>query len=162
MPARVEKVVCYVIRGENLLVFTHDEVRLTVSGVQVPAGTIRADEAPSDAAARELAEESGLVSRSALHLGTHDYGMRPARQEIAVRHFFLLDVDEIPASKRWRAAETDPSTGGGSIPWTCWWLPINKAHVLAAGLGKMLGTAYDRYQERHEGAQPRTHPAIVE
>lgn len=157
--SRVEKVVCYVIRGDDLLVFTHDEVSMTVAGVQVPAGTIEAGETASDAAVRELAEESGLVARSAVHLGTRDYDMRPARQEIAVRHFFLLEVDEIPTAKRWRAAETDPTSGGEPIPWTCWWLSIHDAHVLAGGLGMMLGTAYERSQR---GALLSRPPALVE
>lgn len=35
--------------------------------------------------------------------------------------------------------ESDPSHGGASVTWTCWWVPLTNAHVLAAGFGGMLG-----------------------
>ncbi|WP_372438832.1 NUDIX domain-containing protein [Arthrobacter sunyaminii] len=42
---------CYV-DDEHLLAFTHDGV--PISGVQVPAGSIRTSESPEEAAIREL------------------------------------------------------------------------------------------------------------
>jgi 8-oxo-dGTP pyrophosphatase MutT (NUDIX family) len=59
MPREVEKVVCYVVHDNHLLVFTHDNQPMTVTGVQVPAGSIAPWESPVEAAIRELFEETG-------------------------------------------------------------------------------------------------------
>ncbi|MFC6590628.1 NUDIX domain-containing protein [Deinococcus lacus] len=53
-----EKVVCFVVQGEKLLVFDH--IPDGGAGVQVVAGGIEAGELPETAAVRELWEESGL------------------------------------------------------------------------------------------------------
>jgi len=50
MPREVHKVVCYVLHDEHLLVFTHRDQPMTVTGVQVPAGTIESGESPERAA----------------------------------------------------------------------------------------------------------------
>lgn len=139
----VEKVVCYVMADEHILVFTHDAVDLTVTGVQVPAGTILAGESPEEAAVRELFEETGLTGRAIRSLGTEDYDMRPARPEIARRHFVLMDVDEPDLGAQWTAGEDDAEGGEGPFSWTCRWTPLTQAHVLAAGLGAKLGAVTD-------------------
>jgi 8-oxo-dGTP pyrophosphatase MutT (NUDIX family) len=58
---QLEKVTIFVTRGagaaSEMLVFRHGR-----SGVQVPAGTVEAGEAPEVAAIRELAEETGLTA----------------------------------------------------------------------------------------------------
>ncbi|GAV96787.1 NUDIX family protein [Corynebacterium glutamicum] len=59
----VSKAVGYVIQNEKLLVFTHDDVPITVTGVQVPAGTIEQTESPEDAVVREVFEETGVAVR---------------------------------------------------------------------------------------------------
>lgn len=53
-----EKVLCFVVRSERLLVFEH--VPDGGSGVQLPAGGLEPGETPRQAAVRELREESGL------------------------------------------------------------------------------------------------------
>ncbi|WP_229838909.1 NUDIX domain-containing protein [Deinococcus piscis] len=53
-----EKVLCFVVRERELLVFDH--VPDGGAGVQVVAGGVEAAEAPEAAAVRELREESGL------------------------------------------------------------------------------------------------------
>lgn len=65
----VRKVVAYVVHEEQILVFTHDDVPIEVTGVQVPAGSIADGEAPSDAAVREVWEETGLRVRVTRSLG---------------------------------------------------------------------------------------------
>ena len=134
---RTEKVVCYVINGPRLLVFTHLDYPLTVTGVQVPAGTIGASESAADAAVRETLEETGLRARVVRELGHAEYDLAPHRDEIARRWFFHLELDD-EAPERWVAGETDPSTGGSAERWECWWLPVAQAHVLSAGLGALL------------------------
>lgn len=134
----VEKVVCYVVHDAHLLVFTHDDVPLTVTGVQVPAGTTEAGEAPADAAVRELREETGLTGVVLRQLGTADYDVAPMRDEIARRHFVEMAVADADVTARWSAGEPD-AAGCGTHAWTCWWMPLRDAHVLAAGLGAKLG-----------------------
>ena len=134
----MNKVVCYVVHEKRLLVFTHLAYPLTVTGVQVPAGTIEAGEVPADAAVRETFEETGLFVRVIRELGVFKYDLAPMRNEIAHRTFFQLELAG-PAPERWRSGERDPSTGGLIEEWECWWLPLNQGHVLAGGLGALLG-----------------------
>jgi 8-oxo-dGTP pyrophosphatase MutT (NUDIX family) len=54
----VEKVVIYVTRGDEILVFSH--THYPEAGIQVPAGTIQPGEDFVDAAIREVHEETGL------------------------------------------------------------------------------------------------------
>ena len=141
MPLEVDKVVCYVIHGAHLLVFTHDTIPLIRTGVQVPAGSIESGETPEQAAERELFEETGRPGRVVRSLGEERYDVRPARDEIAVRRFFLMSVQQADVTERWRAGERFRSDGGEGVSWTCWWMPLQDAHVLAAGLGGRLGVA---------------------
>ncbi|MCP2635532.1 NUDIX domain-containing protein [Microbacterium sp. HD4P20] len=135
---RTDKVVCYVVDRQRLLVFTHLDRPSTVTGVQVPAGTVKAGENAADAAVRETLEETGLRTRVVRELGSSEYDMAPYRDEIARRSFFQLELDE-EAPERWIAGERDPATGGGAERWECWWLALADAHVLSAGLGALLG-----------------------
>ncbi|WP_460802207.1 NUDIX hydrolase [Microbacterium sp. GXF6406] len=135
----VRKAVAYVVRNEQLLVFTHDDFPMEITGVQVPAGSIEDDESPADAVVREVAEETGLLARIVRPLGVGHYDMRPAKPEIHERHFFQLEVLDSDVLSRWTWGESDPSDGGSDVRWTCWWMPMKDAHVLCAGFGALLG-----------------------
>ncbi|WP_016933121.1 NUDIX domain-containing protein [Rhodococcus sp. R1101] len=140
MPREVHKAVCYVVHDDHMLVFTHRDVPLTVTGVQVPAGTIKLGESPEQAAVRELFEETGRRGHVVRPVGLQRYDLRPVRDEVAVRHYFRMAMPGADVTERWSAGESDPATGGPVVVWDCWWLPIAEAHVLAAGLGGLLGT----------------------
>lgn len=139
MAREIQKVVCYVVHDEHLLVFTHDDVPITKTGVQVTAGSIEPRESPEAAATRELFEETGRQGAVVRGIGTQKYDLRPTRDEIAERHYFHLRMENVDLAERWTAGEMNPSQGGTNATWTCWWMPITEAHVLAAGFGGMLG-----------------------
>ena len=137
----VEKAVCYVIAEDHLLVFTHDDTDMLATGVQIPAGTVRDDESAAQAAERELFEETGLRGTVTRSLGVELYDLAPFRDEVALRQFFRLEVTDPEVSAVWQAGEAEPASGGPPISWTCRWIPLTQAHVLAGGLGARLGAA---------------------
>ena len=102
MPVKVHtsKVLCYIVRDGQLLVFRHADYDLEHVGIQVPAGSIRPGESPGDAALREAREETGLSQFSvARKLGETIYDITPYRYEIQHRHVFHLHVHE-PTEQR--------------------------------------------------------------
>ncbi|WP_104052652.1 MULTISPECIES: NUDIX domain-containing protein [unclassified Arthrobacter] len=136
----VRKAVGYVVHRERLLVFTHHHVPIEAAGVQVPAGTIEPGEAPEEAVVREVLEETGMRTRVVRALGVDRYDVWPAKPDIHERHFFQLELlDDTPPRERWIAGEEHPSDGGAAHTWTCWWAPLENAHVLCAGFGARLG-----------------------
>jgi hypothetical protein len=74
---RVQKVVAYIVRDGQLLVFTHaDHERFDQAGLQVPAGTVKDRELPEDAVLREAEEETGLKGlRIERYLGAGGLGV---------------------------------------------------------------------------------------
>lgn len=104
---RSEKVVCYVVREDHLLVFTHLDLPVEQAGVQVPAGTLDPGEDAVAGALREAIEESGLTGlRVVALLGEDEYDIAPVRDEVLHRRFFLLEVDEVAG---------DEDAGGGEV-----------------------------------------------
>lgn len=105
--------------------------------MQVPAGTVRPGEDPADAVLRETREETGhdcfAVRR---FLGVEEYRVAPARDETHVRRFFHLDATA-PLPETWQSAERHDGRRAPTA-FTCWWLPVERGHVLAAGLGARL------------------------
>ena len=134
-----QKVVCYVVRGDELLVFQHLDEPWDESGLQVPAGSIEPGETPEEAALREAREETGLHSLGLVRkLGETDYDLSPYRDEVQHRHFFRLSVHE-ETPPRWVSHENDPDDGTGVIRFECYWIPLTRGHVLSGGQGALLG-----------------------
>jgi 8-oxo-dGTP pyrophosphatase MutT (NUDIX family) len=120
MPPVKRKAFAYVtywrpVDGHRLLVFSHPNA--PEAGIQVPAGTMRPDERPDEAALREAYEETGLSSLEMVSfLGEHLHDLSgPGRDEIHHRHFFHIRcVGEPPTV--WRHHETDPDDGSPELP----------------------------------------------
>lgn len=141
MPARHEtqKVICYIVRDGRLLVFKHLDHPWEVTGLQVPAGSIKSGESPEEAALREAVEETGLRAiRVVRKLGTTTYDLAPVRPEVQVRHVFHLEPDDEPPV-RWTSHEADSDDGTGIHRFECFWIPLAQGHALAAGQGALLG-----------------------
>lgn len=141
----VQKVVAYIVRDKRLVVFTH-EGPFDEAGLQVPAGTVKPGELFDDAVLREAKEETGLKGlRIEQYLGAGEYDLRPTRDELHVRHFFRLSVDD-DVPERWHAYEH----GDGDIEpvrFELYWLPLERAHAVSAGLAAMVGRMSDPSRE---------------
>jgi 8-oxo-dGTP pyrophosphatase MutT (NUDIX family) len=141
VPDRVirQKVLCYIVRDGQLLVFRHLGQPWDASGLQVPAGSIRPGESPEAAALREAEEETGLTGLQLVRkLGEVRYDLAPYRPEIQHRHVFELRLQDEPP-ERWVSRETDPETGGEQPAFECYWIPLAQGHVLSGGQGALLG-----------------------
>lgn len=140
---RPQKVVAYIVRDDRLVVIAHaDDTTFDQSGLQVPAGTVRPDEPIPAAVLREAYEETGLHGlRIERYLGSAEFDMRPYLDQIHVRHFFHLSVEgDVP--ERWEAFERGDGEGE-PIRFELYWLPLRRAHVVAAGQTALLGRLFD-------------------
>ena len=113
-----ERVVCYVTRGDDLLVFDHDPD--DGAGVQVPAGGVEPGEHPADAAIREVTEETGLSVLSApRYLASRAWVVGPREQNLAqMRHYFHLEASQAPSGSWRHFAE-------GRYWFVCRWAPCH-------------------------------------
>ncbi|HET6400667.1 MAG TPA: NUDIX domain-containing protein [Candidatus Kapabacteria bacterium] len=132
-----KKVLAYLTQGERLLVF--QQPASPTAGIQVPAGTIEANEQPLEAIIREVTEETGLTDFIInSKLGIYYYDMSAFRKEIQERHVYHIILNESTPSE-WRHFETD---GGKSIEqaitFDFFWIPIDSSIQLAAGQGLVL------------------------
>jgi 8-oxo-dGTP pyrophosphatase MutT (NUDIX family) len=138
-PLMKPKVVCYIIRDGQLLVFKRLDEAWDESGLQVPAGSIKPGEMPEVAAIREASEETGLTAlRLVRKVGESQYDMTPYRSEMHHRHVFHLEVDDV-TPERWVSSEEDPDDGSGPKRFECYWIPLAQGHSLSGGLGALLG-----------------------
>jgi 8-oxo-dGTP pyrophosphatase MutT (NUDIX family) len=133
----VSKAFVYLTRGErDLLLVSHP--MHPEAGLQVPAGTIEPGEDPQEAAARELAEESGLRAfRIESYLGERTCDMRPFRKEQYHRRFFFHAILTGEAPERWRHDERHAGTAPIPLEFF-WWDLGNGRPDLIAGHGEML------------------------
>ena len=132
-----KKAIVYVVKDGKLLVFRHVDFSYEEVGIQVPAGTIDEGEEPEAAALRELQEETGYMDfRIISFLGNTTYDMHPQKQEIHERFFFLAEPT-VDLPQRWKSQEDH----NGTRPPThfeCFWIPLERGHILQAGQGALL------------------------
>lgn len=135
---RKQKVVVYVVHDQKLLVFRHSDFSYEEVGIQVPAGTVNAEETTQQAALRELQEETGYTDFEIVRfLGKAEYDMRPYREEIQERYFFLAK-SLIALPERW-ASEESHDAKAKPTRFECFWIPLENGHILQSGQGALLG-----------------------
>ncbi len=132
---KVEKVLAYLVRGTDVLVFEH--VGMPEAGIQVPAGTVEYGESAEAALLREVAEETGVLLRdSGKCLGRFPW-YREDRNEQHYRNVFRIDAPTGLADT-W---DHLPRGGGEEqgLVFRCFWMPIERARKdLAADQGAYL------------------------
>lgn len=133
------KVVAYITRGNDLLVFSH--THQPQAGIQVPAGTVETGETLEQAVLREAREETGLQEfQIRSFLATKDYDFSHLGVPgITRRYYFHLEFqDETPTS--WRNNEKNPSDGSeGPIEFEFTWVKMpDEIPSLSGSLGDKL------------------------
>ncbi|HET7036836.1 MAG TPA: NUDIX domain-containing protein [Thermomicrobiaceae bacterium] len=134
MPTVKHKAFAYITNAGRLLVFR--QPLSAEAGIQVPAGTIRAGEAPEAAVMREAFEETGLrglVLAGLLGVRCDDMS-KFGLDELHRRHFFHLHCPGAPP-ERWRHHESDPADGSRQpIPFDFFWARLpGESPALIAG-----------------------------
>jgi 8-oxo-dGTP pyrophosphatase MutT (NUDIX family) len=122
----IDKVVCFVLREQKLLVFDHRDY--SDAGTQVPAGTVESGEDLDVAALREAAEETGYGFRIVRKLGEVEYvvaNLESVPQGHAYQrcHIYQLEpLSDLPDS--WSHVVE------GSILFDFYWLDLDSCDVL--------------------------------
>lgn len=131
---KVEKVLAYITRGDELLVFEH--AGNPDAGIQVPAGTVEPGESLEKAVLREVQEETGLdITDQPRSLGRFEW-FRKDRNEIHGRNVFHFEIET--DEEEWLHA-VDGKGEDQELVFQFYWLPIAKvAPILAADQGAYL------------------------
>jgi ADP-ribose pyrophosphatase YjhB (NUDIX family) len=120
----ISKVFAYITHRNRLLVFRHTD--FPEAGIQVPAGTVKANEDLVAAVLREAQEETGLRELTVKgFLGEQMRNMQDVgKDEIHHRHFYHLVCSGEPPDQ-WQHDETDPSDGSAeSIRFEFFWAAL--------------------------------------
>ncbi len=141
----VKKVVAYITREDELLVFTHRD--FPEAGVQVPAGTVEEGETLDAAVLREVHEETGLppaAVRTTAYLGRQ---LWQAGNYCHERHFYHILLTAA-APDTWLHYELYASTGE-PFAFCFSWIKLNDPCLCLAGeqdalIGKLSPTAKGR------------------
>lgn len=137
------RVACYVTRatgsGDELLVFDHrDDTPDDPSGTQVPAGAMLRFEAITDAAAREVEEETGVIDTTFVgQVGFVELGIDDPGGPAMTTYVHLTTPTDGPQS--WEHTVGGDGEDGGMV-FLCRWEPLPLGFALAADQGQFLPT----------------------
>lgn len=117
------KVLAYITYHHQLLVFRQPSS--PEAGIQVPAGTIEADERPEQAVLREAFEETGLAGLILNGLlGEQERDMADfGREEIHQRYFYHLRYPGVPPAT-WQHEERFSADGSGPHVFEFFWVAL--------------------------------------
>lgn len=130
------KVYAYITNQNRLLVFRHTQ--FPEAGIQVPGGTVEADEDLTAAVLREAREETGLDNLQLVrYLGTAVYAP-PDRPELHHRHYYHLCC-ATPPPETWLHGEMNASDGSPFIEFAFYWVQFPEGvPPLAGQQGQLL------------------------
>ena len=134
------KAFAYITNRNRLLVFIHPFA--PEAGIQVPAGTVKANERPEEAVSREAFEETGLSDLIVDgFLGEYERDMSDfGKDEIHHRYFYHLRCEGDPPDN-WRHEERDSFDDPKPIPimFEFFWAPLPEGvPSLIADHGQMI------------------------
>ena len=127
------RVVAYVTRGRELLVFDHRD--LPSAGTQEPAGRLDPGEALEDGLARELDEEVGIRPRVVRELG--QVTRRQGDGKVYESHYFQLESDD--PRDAWEHVVRGTGDDAGLV-FLCRFVPLEPLPRLAGRQAEFLGT----------------------
>ncbi|GAB6167220.1 hypothetical protein JCM19992_32200 [Thermostilla marina] len=118
---------------DPLRVVLIENFRHTIDGrlLEIPAGTLEPGEDPTEAARRELAEETGYLAGSLKHLFT----FMPSPGLLSERMHLFLATDLEPGTQR---TEADEDIRVVELDWTSLWARLGEAADAGAIDGKTL------------------------
>jgi ADP-ribose pyrophosphatase YjhB (NUDIX family) len=125
------RVVAYVTRGRELLVFDHAD--LPEAGTQVPAGRLDPGESLEDGLARELDEEVGIRARVVRELG--QVTRRQGDGKVYESHYLRLETDD-PRDAWEHVVRGDGDDAG--LVFVCRFVPLDPLPELAGRQGEFL------------------------
>ncbi len=125
------RVLAYVTRGRELLVFDH--LDLPSAGTQVPAGRLDAGESLEAGLARELDEEVGIRARVVRELG--HVTRRQGDGKVYESHYFQLESDD--PRDAWEHVVRGNGDDAGLV-FQCRFVPLEPAPQLAGRQGEFL------------------------
>jgi len=125
------RVVAYVTRGRELLVFDH--LDLPEAGTQVPAGRLDPGETLEEGLARELDEEVGIRARVLRELG--HVTRRAGDGKVYESHYFQLETDD--PRDAWEHVVRGNGDDAGLV-FQCRFVPLEPAPELAGRQAEFL------------------------
>lgn len=146
----VRKVYAYITYNDHLLVFRHPFV--PEAGIQVPGGSVEADEDVDEAVLREAWEETGLPTLQRVAFLGEQVWHNPFPEgsyAVAHRHFYHLTVTDTPPAT-WRHTETSPSIGTDQPVFEFFWVPLSNIPTLIADMGYHLPSLLSRFPARKQ------------
>ena len=131
-----EKIVAYILKGDDLLVFDHDK-KWSEAGTQVPAGSVDLNEDLEKALFREIKEESGL-GHLKINKKIDEYlFFRNTHREFNRRHVYLLEAPRETPDKWVHIVEGEGIDKGMNFHY--FWIPAPEGILkLSGSLGYSL------------------------